>query len=308
MGFAFKGMSLPLENDTYSGEGIISGIFDKASFSVGYSKFDTNGWRENADQEDDLVNAFVQYQITPQTSIQAEYRFRETYAGDTALRFLQNDFRPLERTESRTKTVRVGFHHSFSPNSDLIGTASYQTFDSRDNLPGPVVSVDFGVETDDSFSGELQYLFRSNDVNIVAGGGLFDINSDLIQSVVLDPAPFCPAPFPLTCPPVPIVDPPPLAPVDIPSNQDQDHQNVYLYSYIKPINNLTLILGGSADFLNTGDSALEERNQFNPKLGIIFEPIQGTTLRAAAFRVLKRTLLNQQTVEPTHVAGFQPVL
>src|SRR5262249_18429820 len=29
-----------------------------------------------------------------------------------------------------------------------------------------------------------------------------------------------------------------------------------------------------------------------------------TTLRAAAFRVLKRTLINDQTLEPTQVAGF----
>ncbi len=303
-GIRFQGSGLVAENDTYSGEGIISGIFDKASFSVGYSKFDTNGWRVNADQEDDLVNAFVQYQITPQTSIQAEYRFRETYSGDTALRFLENDFRPLERAESRTKTVRVGFHHSFSPNSDLIGNASYQTFDSRDNLPGPVSSTDTSVETDDSFSGELQYLFRSKYANIVAGGGLFDINSNRVQSVVIDPPPMCSVLLPLTCPPFPIIDPPPGAPTITPSNRDRDHQNVYLYSYIKPLNNLTLIVGGSADFLNTVDPTLKERQQFNPKLGIVFEPIQGTTLRAAAFRVLKRTLLNQQTVEPTQVAGF----
>jgi hypothetical protein len=30
----------------------------------------------------------------------------------------------------------------------------------------------------------------------------------------------------------------------------------------------------------------------------------GTTLRAAAFRVLKRTLITDQTLEPTQVAGF----
>ena len=30
----------------------------------------------------------------------------------------------------------------------------------------------------------------------------------------------------------------------------------------------------------------------------------GTTVRAAAFRVLKRTLVTDQTLEPTQVAGF----
>jgi len=35
-----------------------------------------------------------------------------------------------------------------------------------------------------------------------------------------------------------------------------------------------------------------------------WEPIRGTTLRAAAFRTLKRTLITNQTLEPTQVAGF----
>lgn len=42
----------------------------------------------------------------------------------------------------------------------------------------------------------------------------------------------------------------------------------------------------------------------NPKVGFTWEFIPGTTLRAAAFRILKRTLINNQTLEPTQVAGF----
>ena len=61
---------------------------------------------------------------------------------------------------------------------------------------------------------------------------------------------------------------------------------------------------GLCDFLDTEDVNTKEKNQFNPKIGAIWEPIQGTTLRAAAFRVLKRTLITNQTLEPTQVAGF----
>ena len=35
-----------------------------------------------------------------------------------------------------------------------------------------------------------------------------------------------------------------------------------------------------------------------------WNPLPGTTLRAAAFKVLKRTLVTDQTLEPTQVAGF----
>ncbi|MDX2451557.1 TonB-dependent receptor, partial [Desulfosarcina sp.] len=40
------------------------------------------------------------------------------------------------------------------------------------------------------------------------------------------------------------------------------------------------------------------------KLGMTWQPFARTTLRGAVFRVLTRTLLNDQTVEPTQVAGF----
>nr|MDQ2693871.1 TonB-dependent receptor [Pseudomonadota bacterium] len=45
-------------------------------------------------------------------------------------------------------------------------------------------------------------------------------------------------------------------------------------------------------------------DQLNPKLGITWNPLPGTTIRAAAARVLKRTLINDQTLEPTQIAGF----
>jgi outer membrane receptor protein involved in Fe transport len=51
-------------------------------------------------------------------------------------------------------------------------------------------------------------------------------------------------------------------------------------------------------------SATEKTNQFNPKFGIVWNPFPDTTVRAAVFRVLKRTLITDQTLEPTQVAGF----
>jgi len=67
---------------------------------------------------------------------------------------------------------------------------------------------------------------------------------------------------------------------------------------------MTFTLGASGDFFKTTDSNSESRNQFNPKFGVTWNIIPGTTLRAAAFRVLKRTLITNQTLEPTEVAGF----
>ena len=47
------------ENSTAGGEAIISGIQGKASFSAGYSKYETDGFRINNDQEEDIANVFM---------------------------------------------------------------------------------------------------------------------------------------------------------------------------------------------------------------------------------------------------------
>jgi len=92
-GLTFQSSGLAGGNSTYSGEGIVSGIYKKAAFSLGYNHFQTDGWRENANQNDDVGNAFLQLELSPQTSIQTEYRFRSRKSGDLELRFFPEDFR-----------------------------------------------------------------------------------------------------------------------------------------------------------------------------------------------------------------------
>jgi outer membrane receptor protein involved in Fe transport len=84
------------------------------------------------------------------------------------------------------------------------------------------------------------------------------------------------------------------------------HTNLYIYSLINLPPHVTLTLGGSNDLVN--DSVNEpttNKNQFNPKFGLLWNPTPTTTLRVAGFSVLKRSLVANQTIEPTHVAGFQ---
>jgi len=63
-------------------------------------------------------------------------------------------------------------------------------------------------------------------------------------------------------------------------------------------------VGLSADLLSGDSLDVGDKDQFNPKFGITWNPFPATTVRAAAFRVLKRTLITDQTLEPTQVAGF----
>ena len=57
-------------------------------------------------------------------------------------------------------------------------------------------------------------------------------------------------------------------------------------------------------FTCSGVSGVEDKDQFNPKFGVIWNPVPNTTLRGAIFRTLTRTLVDAQTVEPTQMAGF----
>jgi hypothetical protein len=56
------------EHDTYGGDAILAGIKGKAAFSIGYSGFHTDGVRVNNDQTDQIANAFVQYDFSPQAA------------------------------------------------------------------------------------------------------------------------------------------------------------------------------------------------------------------------------------------------
>ncbi|KPK22929.1 MAG: hypothetical protein AMJ61_16600 [Desulfobacterales bacterium SG8_35_2] len=280
--FSFLGSGIVGENSTAAGEAIVSGIYNKASFSAGYSKFKTDGFRENNDQDDDIANAFLQYEISHKTSVQAEYRHRESESGDLLLTFDPADFFPNERTEDDIDSLRLGFRHTISPKSTLIANFQYQDFAGtlKDEEPG-IFSLD--VNTDiDGFGGELQYLYRSHKFNLIGGVGYFDLDGDERINIL-----FFGEPFPEEILP-----------------QDTTHTNIYAYSNISLMSNLTVTVGGSGDFFNTDNSDAEDVNQFNPKLGVTWNPTPNTTVRGAAFRVLKRTLVTDQTLEPTQVAGF----
>jgi len=298
------------EHKTIGGELVLAAIQNKLSWSLGYSLFDTNGWRDNADQDDKIANAFVQYELTHKTSIQAEYKYRDLENGDLQLRFFEDDFLSDHDEEQKTKTFRLGFRHSFTPNSTLIGNFQYQDADedetTRPAVTFPVTFVESDTELDsDAYNGELSFLHRSNYINLVAGGGYADIDAEQETTVftTYDPTFLVPQPNPNPPPPIIFAPLPPRTSVTSP-DRDTEHVNGYLYTYIEPVKSLTITVGGSYDDLDFDGDLSKDRDQFNPKLGITWNPFPDTTLRGAAFRTLKRTLITDQTLEPTQVAGF----
>jgi tetratricopeptide (TPR) repeat protein len=302
-GIWFQTTGLAGENNTYGGEGVLSGIYNKASFSLGGFHFQTDGWRKNSDQHDNIGDAFLQLEVSPKASIQFEYRYRNRANGDLQQRFFPKDFFPGLTDEETRNTYRLGGRYAFTPNSLLLGSFQYSKSEphQRNNQPpiniGPLTPflsfIEFSTPPIDAFSGEVQHQFRSQYFNLTSGLGYFKINGKVTQTVGFNfpPPPFGPGPTEVT-----------FGKTDI----GMHHVNGYGYAYINRIKNLTITLGYSFDLLG-GDSGFipgGNKNQYNPKFGITWNPFPDTTLRAAAFRVLKRTLITDQTLEPTQVAGF----
>jgi len=281
-------------NDTFSGEAVLSGIQNKVSWSVGTAAFTTDGYRTNNDQDDKTFNAFAQYEFTYKTSIQAEYRYRDTDKGDVQLRFFEDDFNEDLREEDQVESYRLGFRHSFSPASDLIGNFQYSDAQGDVYSPSPDPDFIFPITVfednvdDDAYGGELQYLRRSQYINFVTGAGYFHIDRKDRITLDLDFG----GGF--------------VIPLDaFTENNDANHYNGYIYSYINPLESMTFTVGASYDDFDPDDDEVnKDQQKFNPKFGITWNPFAATTLRGAAFRALKRTLITDQTVEPTQVAGF----
>ncbi len=286
---ALQASSIYGENNTLGDEIVVSGIYKNASFSVGQYHYETDGFRKNNDLSDNIYNAFLQINLTHKTSVQTEFRYRDTEKGDLQLRFDPDDINLHRRYEDEISTIRLGFHHSFSPNSDLIGNFMYQDWDI--NIYDEVFPFIYWFDIKGyakALGGELQHLFSSKYIKTIVGTGYFNVDSELEYKYWFIFYPEFPGPL------------------LVPEARDVRHSNLYLYSYINFPKNVTFTVGGSADFYNRelprGD--YDDKNQFNPKFGITWNPVPNTTLRASVFRVLKRTLVTDQTLEPTQVAGF----
>ena len=290
-GVALQLSGLGGENGTYAGEAVLAGIYGKAAVSLGYSDSRTNGFRVNADQKDRIGNAFVQFDLTPDTSLQAEYRYRQDERGDIGQRFFRDEFSRTERNTEERHTIRVGARHNFSPASIVLLSLTWQNADTRltdkdvipEILPGSFATV---KRPQKSFSAELQHLFRSQYVTLTTGFGFFDIE-DRANRV-----------FGLNVPGLGFLV------TDNTARLNLTHYNMYSYANIHPFKTLTFTLGLSGDVTDGDSDEVAGKREINPKFGVTWNPLPDTTVRLAGFRMLKRTLITNQTLEPTQVAGF----
>ena len=268
----FIGDGLVGDHETRADNLVLSGIYNRLSFSVGQFHTETDGIRSNNDADENIYDAFLQAEISPGSSAQVEFRATDSELGDRRMLFDPTNFLAGLRSSGDTQSIRLGGRHTFAPGSVVIGSYVHRTLDSALNT-----GVGLKVLTDEEADfGEVRYLQKwRRRLNITAGIGHYVGNRVETRS-------FGPVAFP-------------------PATIDTRHSNAYVYADLNMSRRITVTTGVGRDDFRDG---VIERNMVNPKLGVIWEVDSATTLRAAAFRVVERTLISGQTIEPTQVAGF----
>lgn len=264
------------QNNILGDELVLSGIYDRLSFSMGQFHDETEGFRPNNDLTRNIYNLFLQTSLSYKTSLLAEGRYESQKEGDLPLRFPieeHDNFSQNRRQDRKEKLFRIGLRHAFSPRSQLVGHYTHVWADENAHDVFGIFPIDFELDdTGDML--EAQHLWQAKSFHLTSGVGYFKhAREKTIHFSTKE----------LTEP-------------------DIEHTNAYLYALIDYPQHFSWTLGASADFFRDDESV--NRDQFNPKIGLMLRPHAGTTLRAAVFRTLKRSLAARQTIEPSQIAGF----
>ena len=181
-------------NSVLGNETTVSGIWNRLSFSVGQFHYDTDGFRENNQQDRDIRNAFVQAQLSAATSVQAEFRSEDGRSGDMTLLFHPENFSPDQKVKLESAVMRVGVRHVLNPRSQLIASfyrgSRNDSFSSSTDELGITGQLSSLSDTD-SWTLEVRHLLRAGRWSLTSGFGQFRSNRQREETVDLQ-LPFAP--------------------------------------------------------------------------------------------------------------------
>jgi len=283
-GLGFEGTAVAGGNDTYGGDGVLYGVHDNLSFSLGGFKYASDGFHAANQQDQTILNAYVQYRPGYATSVQAEVRSSRLEYGDLFLRFEPDNFFANQDRREDVDSLRLGFKHDISARSTILGSFFYQdssvVWADGSRVPEFPEVLDFDQ---DSYLAELVHQYSGQGWRLTSGAAYKRNDENEVNTTVSG------------------------SPIESATQRNEQTSDLKAYTYGQAEMGevLTLVLGAAVNMQN---GRFENETQLSPKLGVIWEPAQDTTLRAAAFRTLQRPFLTRQTIlpslEPTQVAGF----
>jgi outer membrane receptor protein involved in Fe transport len=311
-----------LSRGAWTQSGAQFGTFENFSYDVeGYYRTDP-GQRVNDDIEQRQLSAALKYQFTPQDTVYLQVKQYEADSGDLAQYYNQDLASPTYRlNEKQEPNVSLGYHHEWSPgvhtlffaarlNDTTSVTNSAQPtwfVDLPDNNNGLPDAVDAMTTMEkfhsnlEIYSGELQQIWEGPFHNTIVGARLQygHFHTTVLQD---NPYPFA-ADFP---------NPPtPAAQQDITSLFKRI--SFYGYHQWQIFEPLQLIGGVTYDHITYPENFRSApisgndttADQVSPKAGLIWTPLDKTTVRFAYTRSLAGASLDQSyQIEPSQVAGF----
>ncbi|MCP4408114.1 MAG: tetratricopeptide repeat protein [Gammaproteobacteria bacterium] len=275
-------------NNSYGGEAVATGLYDRFSFSAGGYYYTSDGWRRNNDLRQRIYNAYGQWAITPELNIQAEFRRRDSKEGDLAFNFDPDNFLRDQTIDRSQDTARVGLRYSPATSSNFLLSYIYSDIDEKSYQSeelSPFETLTTGSDaTDNGYQIEGQYIYQRGRFNGIVGGAYSDTDFKSDDTISIVDVVFGP-----------------VFEVDETVKEDTKHSRGYLYTNTTYPESVTWTVGFSYDDYEEGP--LDE-SSFNPKFGVLWNVKNDIRLRAAAFKTLKPALVNNRTIEPTQIAGF----
>ncbi|MGD0351619.1 MAG: TonB-dependent receptor [Verrucomicrobiota bacterium] len=313
-----------LSRGAWTQSGAQYGTFGDFSYDFEAAYCSDPGQRANEDIDEQQYSLTVKQQLTPQDSVYVNAQLYYANSGDLAEFYDQNAASPTYRlNEQQEPNVSLGYHHEWSPGvhtlflaarlndttsvtnstqpslfqtfpNNTIGVPTLSTFKSAQNI---TANEHFWNRLD-IYSGELQQIWEGPEHNTIVGAriqyGYFD--TSVLQA---NPVPVTSA----------FLDPPP------PQSFTSLFKRISFYGYhqwqiFEP---LQLIGGVTYDHITypeTFRSAPISGNdttadQVSPKAGLIWTPLDKTTVRFAYTRSLAGASVDQSyQLEPSQVAGF----
>lgn len=229
--------------------------FDNLSLVVGGSRTEDDGYKENDFWK--RWNGWVRlgYDLSPFQSVSVSFSILDQYRGNF-LYWTDLDSALIPQPshlQDRIQSTRwnLGARHKYFVTADFYVTTSVSWFHSHwdDNLPTPTDSLGSSSKSD-FVTSEVQINFQPGDNQFVTGGVSGTYNNVLAETIF--------------------------------GNHVGRSGAVYLQDEVKLPEEVRLTLGGRFDLQSI--SGLQTANQFNPKLGIGYTPVAGTSLRASVGR------------------------
>jgi len=307
-----------LSRGAWTESGAQFGTCENFSYAVeGYYRTDP-GQRVNNDVEQRQLSGTFKAQVTPQDTVYLQVQQCEANSGDLYQYYNPtNATRGFRVNEDQTPNVGLGYHHEWSPG---VHTLLFVTrLDDSLTVTNPtgstlVAFVPFGsvigvqginmheqLKNDLTiYSAELQQIWQTPEHNTILGTRM-QYGDSAAFNVQNTSSAFAGSIFP----------DPNVAQQDVSSLFRRI--SVYGYHQWQVFDPLQLIGGVTYDritfpenFQTAPVSGNEQtENQVSPKAGLIFTPLDGTTLRFAYTRSLAGASLDQNyQLEPSQVAGF----